>query len=234
MLPRLGRFLYRWRHVVGPAILGLILLSFPPPRETPPELRWIGFSALALGLLLRLLAAGMERIGEAPANLRLFPAPMYAHSRHPIYLGSLLVVAGLLMLHGNALGFFPGMMLFYGGYRALIAAEERMLLARFGGIYDRYCSEVPRWIPRPRGFRETLRSSIFRWRRVRERELGFLFAIWTATVLLLLWRRIRLEGWPAVEEQRTLYALLLASGAVVYVAARIPAAPSDRPAQPAE
>lgn len=67
--------------------------------------------------------------------------------RHPIYLGELLLYAGLLTLSlslaAAAVWLIAICFLHY-----LSRYEERLLLARFGEAYRQYMREVPMWLPR--------------------------------------------------------------------------------------
>jgi hypothetical protein len=71
----------------------------------------------------------------------------YAHTRNPLYLGSMLIAAGFAV----ALLSWPVALVLAAGfpviYIPVIAAEERFLRAAFPGFED-YCRRVPRLIPR--------------------------------------------------------------------------------------
>lgn len=219
MLVRLGRLLVRRRVVVIPALLGVLLLVFPPPAGAPAPLLGLGLACVVCGAALRILAVGLATVApgrpDAPAEFAL--GGMYLHCRNPMHLGALLIVGGLLLVHGNPFAFFTAMTIFHSLYRAMVAMEEHYLLRRFGTSYRAYCDEVPRWIPRLRGLLATVRAHPFRWRRVFRRERAVVFAAWTAAILVLLWRSACLEGWSAVESHRLLYASLLAAGLLLYL-----------------
>ena len=71
---------------------------------------------------------------------------IYAHIRHPRYVGSFLAILGACFLSGTRL------MWTVAGIWALltlaaISMEERELRARFGAAYEDYCRQVPRFVP---------------------------------------------------------------------------------------
>jgi len=94
------------------------------------------------GLWLRGYAAGYVK-----KNRELTVTGPYAHTRNPLYLGSMLIAAGFAL----ALLSWPVALLLVGGFAAIyapvIASEERFLRATFDGFED-YCLRVPRFIPR--------------------------------------------------------------------------------------
>ncbi len=71
----------------------------------------------------------------------------YAHTRNPLYLGSMLIAAGFAL----ALLSWPMALVLASGFAVIyvpvIASEERFLRATFPG-FDAYCRRVPRLIPR--------------------------------------------------------------------------------------
>ena len=67
--------------------------------------------------------------------------------RHPIYLGELLLYAGLLTL-SLSLAAAVVWLVTISFLHYLSRYEERLLLARFGEAYRQYMREVPMWLPR--------------------------------------------------------------------------------------
>jgi protein-S-isoprenylcysteine O-methyltransferase Ste14 len=70
---------------------------------------------------------------------------LYAHIRHPLYVGwAIFFWAAPVMTYGHAL--FAAVLTAYMAIAALI--EERDLVAHFGALYENYMRNVPRYIPR--------------------------------------------------------------------------------------
>ena len=94
------------------------------------------------GLWLRGYAAGYVK-----KNRELTVTGPYAHTRNPLYLGSMLIAAGFAL----ALLSWPVALVLAVGFAVIyipvIASEERFLRATFPG-FDAYCRRVPRLIPR--------------------------------------------------------------------------------------
>ena len=110
-----------------------------------------GVALLALGLLIATLAlrqfakAGTSYQTRDPASA-LISRGLYRHSRNPVYIGLILVYAGIGVAVDNpwilALG-VPAVALVRTG---VIAREERYLETKFGAEYVRYKSAVRRWL----------------------------------------------------------------------------------------
>jgi protein-S-isoprenylcysteine O-methyltransferase Ste14 len=69
----------------------------------------------------------------------------YRFSRHPMYLGMLLVPAGIAVALGS-LSPFPVLVPYWLATEWFIAVEERMLEERFGERYRAYRRRVRRWL----------------------------------------------------------------------------------------
>ncbi len=94
------------------------------------------------GLWLRGYASGYVK-----KNRELTRTGPYAHTRNPLYLGSMLMAAGFAV----ALLSWPVALVLAVGFTVIyvpvIASEERFLRDTFPG-FDDYCRSVPRLIPR--------------------------------------------------------------------------------------
>jgi Phospholipid methyltransferase len=109
----------------------------------PVAIAWSA-ALVAPGLALRGYASGYVK-----KNRELTMTGPYAHTRNPLYLGSMLMAAGFAL----ALGSWPVAAVLAAGFAAIyvpvIASEERYLHSAFPEFED-YCRRVPRLIPRLR------------------------------------------------------------------------------------
>ena len=86
---------------------------------------------------------------------RLVVAGFYRYVRNPMYLGFFVGWAGLWTIFGRAsrtgleitVAAIAAVALFVQFY------EEPVLRSKFGGDYEEYCRNVPRWLPRLRPWR---------------------------------------------------------------------------------
>jgi protein-S-isoprenylcysteine O-methyltransferase Ste14 len=140
-IARWQRVARRIRVPLGFLTAALYLFELWQRAPRPAAVAWS--LALALpGLWLRGYAAGFVK-----KNRELTMTGPYAHTRNPLYLGSILIAAGFAV----ALLSWPVALVLAVGfgviYVPVIVSEERFLRATFPG-FDAYCSRVPRLIPR--------------------------------------------------------------------------------------
>ena len=94
------------------------------------------------GLWLRGYASGYVR-----KNAELTTTGPYAHTRNPLYLGSMLIAFGFAAASGSWVIFVALAGLFAAIYIPTIQSEETYLRGQFAG-FDAYAREVPRLLPR--------------------------------------------------------------------------------------
>lgn len=181
-------------------------MSGAPARSLPPGLRtksaWLivvpyfllaspsrptlslGMLISAAGLLLRGWSAGTIRKGEA-----LTTSGPYAFVRNPLYVGSLLIGAGLAVAGGTWLWLVLFLGFFTVVYGPTVAMEAERLTEQFGQRYVDYSAAVPAFIPRLTPFRgaEPTTSAAFAWSQYeRNREWEALLGVAAAYAALAL------------------------------------------------
>jgi protein-S-isoprenylcysteine O-methyltransferase Ste14 len=117
-------------------------------RVDPAWKRWLGGIVMAGGV--GVLVWGVRSLGrnitpgiEPLADGELVTSGAYAHIRHPIYAGVVLVLTGYTMAWSNwTLALVVGVVAFQY-FNAKARAEERWMLQRFPG-YASYMHHVPR------------------------------------------------------------------------------------------
>ncbi len=147
-VPSQSDWIARWQSVarrirVPLGFLAGALYLFEVLRHAPR----ISAVAWSLALVLPGVALRAYASGTVKKNCELAVNGPYAHTRNPLYLGSMLIAAGFAV----ALLSWPVALLlaviFAVIYIPVIASEERFLRAAFPG-FDEYCRQVPRLIPR--------------------------------------------------------------------------------------
>jgi protein-S-isoprenylcysteine O-methyltransferase Ste14 len=195
MLIRYGNFLFKYRDALFPAVLlGLFVLTRPHwPRDDARLDDWLDLAGVALALVgqaLRTATVGYAYIIRGGKNRTVYAEGLvtdglFAHCRNPLYVGNLLILAGLLVVWNNPVAYLLGMSFFVVGYAAIVAAEEAYLRGRFGAAYEAYCAAVPRWGFRVRGLADSVAGMAFNWRRVIVKEYGSA-AYWVAGAFVLM------------------------------------------------
>lgn len=130
-------------------VAGLIVVVFAAPTE----------GSLALGGALA-LAGETIRIwasGHIQKTLALATGGPYAHTRNPLYVGSVIMAAGLLVAAFHPAAVAAGAIYLGVFYPTIIREEAAFLRSKFGDAYDAWAREVPLFLPRltPGGPRET-------------------------------------------------------------------------------
>ncbi len=111
-----------------------------------------GGLVVALGCALRLWGAG-----HLVKTEQLTLSGPYAHLRHPLYAGTLLIAIGFGAMAGRAalllvlLVFLPIFFAYYLPYKERVESER--LLERYGEPYARYREAVPALVPRASAWR---------------------------------------------------------------------------------
>lgn len=130
------------------AVVLLILSYLWFARPTPLRLG-VGAPLVVLGLALRAWAAGVIQKERDLAT-----GGPYAHTRNPLYLGSLLLGMGIAVAGGHWI--WPALFLsFYAAvYVPTMRSEHRLLTQLFGDRYLAYAAAVPAFLPRVSPWRE--------------------------------------------------------------------------------
>ncbi len=212
----IGRFFFRFRDAVFPLVVLAIVLT-TRARWPFQDRLWemlsnaLGIAVALAGQILRALVIGLAYIERGGKDRQVYAKGLvqegfFAHSRNPLYLGNLLGLIGLLIIHNSPAGYLIGVPFYLLAYGAIVCAEEDYLTRRFGEDYVRYCRKVPRFLPSLHGLRATVTGMRFDWRRLLRKEYGTTFTGLTGIFALLLWDEAQVLG--AASAKRALPAFL--------------------------
>lgn len=151
----------RFELLIPPPLVMLLvgLMMWMVSRGFPAlTLAWlqntmIAYAFALLGLVISVVSMVAFRRARTtmdpkhPASTSsLISSGIYRHSRNPMYLGVLLVLAGWAIYLGNVLS-MPGLIVFIAYItRFQIIPEERLLSQKFGVAFDSYKNKVRRWL----------------------------------------------------------------------------------------
>ena len=142
------------RRIRVPLGFVFALLYFWLARPTVKSIL-IGAALVVPGLMIRALASG-----QLQKNEQLATGGPYAHTRNPLYLGSLILAIGFAVASRSWWIVAGIVLLFLGIYLPVIRAEETFLRERFPQFED-YARHVPRFFPRL--FPSAKNSGAFSW-----------------------------------------------------------------------
>jgi len=227
-LPRAGHFLFKFRDLLFPLIVLPIALGTRPrvvgSSRADHLLDLVGFLVAMSGQSLRVLVIGLVYITRGGQNRQvwansLVDGGMFAHSRNPLYVGNLLIVLGLAIVHNGWAMYLVVVPAFLFIYSAIVAAEEEYLRGRFGTGYDEYCERVPRWLPSLPGLGRTIGGD-FDWLKVLRKEYGTPFGWISGCLLLMVWEHWSPGASPISGAEVRLIAGVWVALAIAYVVVR--------------
>jgi protein-S-isoprenylcysteine O-methyltransferase Ste14 len=135
-----------------PLALGLLVSGiFGDPLSSTIATTWLGWllvAAFALWNGWALLTMARHRTALLPggATTAVIDRGPFARSRNPLYVGLLVLSAGIALLAGSAWALIAlpieWALLRWGA----VLPEEHYLAVKFGPAYDDYTARVPRWL----------------------------------------------------------------------------------------
>jgi protein-S-isoprenylcysteine O-methyltransferase Ste14 len=193
-LVALGNFLFHHRNKLFPVFYLLLFVPAPAVTARVGVIMAAGFAVAALGQAIRVGTIGLKYIIRGGRGRRVYAQDLvtegiFAHCRNPLYVGNILIVAGLGLMSNSLLFNLLATPLFVFMYMAIVSAEEAFLRGKFGAAYDAYANDVNRWLPRFTGLGETFASMRFNWRQVVIREYTTTY-IWLSAAVLLVMKNL--------------------------------------------
>src|SRR5437588_5854866 len=133
-----GRFL-SWSGIVAPTTTGA-------PQITGMIMVAVG-TAIALWCVFTFVFVGKGTPAPFDPPRRLVIRGPYRFVRNPMYIGAVLVLAGLAIFYQSiSVAIYAGLFLL-AAHIFVVAYEEPTLRRTFGQEYDAYCVRVRRWWP---------------------------------------------------------------------------------------
>jgi protein-S-isoprenylcysteine O-methyltransferase Ste14 len=200
---RAGAWLFHYRSYTPLPLIALCLLFFRPADlgDWNLPLQLFGLLLALLGEAVRVLAVGHAAAGTSGREnyLRadgLNCTGLYSLVRNPLYIGNLLIFAGLLTTFASLWAGAITLALLALQYALVVRAEERYLHGQHRAAYDDYCRRVPRWWPRFHGGLPPAHP--FDLKHVVFKENDSLFNLLAMFLLIVAYKGRLLHGrWPA-------------------------------------
>ena len=225
MMVRIGNFLFRYRNGLFPIAFVILLTDQSRMWSNDLAAALAGFIIAMSGQIMRALTIGLVYIVRGGRKRSLYADALvtqgiFAHCRNPLYLGNLLIVAGVAVAANSILFLTVGLPFFIFAYLSIIAAEENFMETRFGPEYAAYCKRVNRLIPNLSGIGKTLQGTRFRWKRLISADYGTIF-YWSAGIVCILGKNVLLHnGYDAGRESLRALGVSLLLLTLLYAIAR--------------
>jgi len=131
--------------------MGVLHFVYPFRHVVPFPESLTGVVPILLGIILNLMADRALKVYETTVkpfevSTSLVTEGVYRLSRHPMYLGFILILIGMALCLGSVTPW--GIVTVFGLLldRQFITHEERMLEKAFGATWREYAVKVRRWI----------------------------------------------------------------------------------------
>ena len=167
-------------RILATAPVAVLLVALARPT---PSLLIAGGFLVVMGESLRIWASG-----HIDKNARLATAGPYAHTRNPLYVANLVLLAGFCVMSGNPWVAALALAAFAMIYRPVIREEAKHMVRLFGDEYRQWAAEVPLFLPRLT--RAPHRQGGFSWNLVLKHREHRNAAAFLGGILLfyLVWR----------------------------------------------
>ena len=131
--------------------MAMLHFLFPLPEVVPYPWQLLGCIPLLFGILLNVVAdqafkRNYTTVKPFEESTSLITTGIFRLSRHPMYLGMVLILIGIALLFGSLLPFLVIPVFAVLMDVIFIRAEERMLADKFGDSWQKYQAKVRRWI----------------------------------------------------------------------------------------
>jgi protein-S-isoprenylcysteine O-methyltransferase Ste14 len=222
---KFGNLLFHNRNWLFPLFYIILFIPSPEVFNDPVTAMLIGFGVTVIGQLIRFITIGLVYIIRGGKNRRVYAENLvttgiFSHCRNPLYVGNILILAGLGIASNSLIFMAIGTPLFLFFYQAIVLAEENFLRNKFGAEFDAYCSRVNRWVPNLKGISKTMESLEFSWKRVVIREYTSSY-IWTSGAVLIIMKHFyRHDERFDFDANLTLFMVILAVLLVLYLFTR--------------
>jgi protein-S-isoprenylcysteine O-methyltransferase Ste14 len=127
-----------------------------PPLLNIVLLRWLGVALLMIGGVIvldsfaRFALQGLGTPAPVLPTRHLVITGLYRYVRNPMYVGVAAAIFGQALLFESRDLLIYSLLVWLAFHLFVYFHEEPTLRRTFGGEYDAFCREVPRWIPRLR------------------------------------------------------------------------------------
>jgi protein-S-isoprenylcysteine O-methyltransferase Ste14 len=170
-----------------------------------------GIVLIFFGQLLRVSSRGYKSECSKNGNSLVISGP-YSMVRNPMYLGILLIGAGVVLFVFHWWVFLIFLAVFISRYLGLFAKEEKVLTTAFGKSYLEYMKKVPRLLPRLDFLAKTdirqflpLKMSWFK------REIPSIVTVVAVVLAVEFWEELKSGNWQEAIHEFILYLAIFIS-----------------------
>ena len=132
-------------------ILAIVLHFLFPIKKITNSYRFFGFLLILIGLMINFWVDNLFKKGKTTVKpdkipLKLITNGPFHFSRHPMYLGFVLLLLGVSVVLGSLSSFIAPIMMLLTLEKKFIPQEEKQMEKHFGKKYREYLNRVRRWL----------------------------------------------------------------------------------------
>lgn len=173
-------------------IFSKYLFARPESEAVNDVLDFFGFIVICAGFLFRMAARGFKKDHTGQGTVLVVDGP-YAVVRNPMYLGTFLIGAGIVLALFSWWVFFVFFAVFLWIYIPQTKSEEEVLTARFGKAYAAYCKKTPKFFPSVKKLvSRSLKDLLGLKKSWIKHELNSLLAVLSVFSIIIFWQEARL------------------------------------------
>jgi protein-S-isoprenylcysteine O-methyltransferase Ste14 len=203
----IGNFFFKYRNLLFPIFALSIFIPSPelftadvfgPNYYSIPMI--IGLVIAIGGQAIRAATIGLKYIVRGGKDKKVYAEGlvvegMFRHCRNPLYVGNVMMLAGVGIMSNSVYFILIGIPFFIFLYQAIIRAEENYLFNKFGTQYTEYCATVNRWIPNLKGISKTFDSMDFNWSRYVIKEYNTVYLLLLSIYIILITHHPKMVAW---------------------------------------
>ncbi len=144
----MGEKLFKWRDYTPIPLLLLMFVAAEPNKISTT----VGTAVVILGEMIRIYSVAfigsISRTRKDSLGHNLVMSGPFRYVRNPLYVGNFLITMGFATYAAQPWFIVLAALAFGFQYYCVVKYEETLLQAKFGEEYERYCQEVPAWIPK--------------------------------------------------------------------------------------
>ncbi|MBU2525522.1 MAG: isoprenylcysteine carboxylmethyltransferase family protein [Bacteroidetes bacterium] len=223
---KLGNFFFRHRNYLFPVFYILMFIPYAHRiTQNYSLMLTLGLTVLILGQSVRMLAIGLVYIKRGGKNRRIYAEGLvteglFSHSRNPMYVGNVTMILGMGIMSNSYLYLLLVVPFFYFIYECIIRAEENYLRGQYGKDFEKYCANVPRWLPNLKGIGNTLTSQKFDFKKMFYKEYNTTFVWMLGAILVSLFNFYLLKGETFCVNHQFYFISFFVAAAIFYVTVR--------------
>lgn len=231
MMIQIGNFFFKYRNLLFILLYLALFIPSPPVFSAVvfgTEYYWwpiaIGLIITVSGQLIRGATIGLAYIIRGGKDGKVYAEDLvtqgiFNHCRNPLYVGNILMLAGVGVLSNSLLYLLVFIPFFLFVYQAIVLAEENFLRNKFGEKFISYCKRVNRWLPDLRGIGKTFKGMRFKWKRWILKEYNTQYVWLSGITLILLFNYPQVTNYDT-QLRNTLLIIILSALLLLYLFVR--------------